>query len=75
MKKVREYDTRFIRRTKHWEVVVGPPFGQTMRTCMYAYMTLLFILVTLAHFHFVLVVETVPYSGALGNCRDCDVIE
>jgi hypothetical protein len=40
MKKVREYDTRFIRRTKHW-----------------------------------LGVETVPYSGALGNCRDCDVIE
>jgi hypothetical protein len=32
---------------------------------MHAYMTLLFILVTLAHFHFVLVVETVPYSGAL----------
>ena len=22
----------FIRRTKHWEVVVSPPFGQTMRT-------------------------------------------
>ena len=41
---------------------------------MYAYMTLLFILVTLAHFHFVLVVDTVPYSGALSNCRDCDVI-
>jgi hypothetical protein len=32
MKKVRECDTRLIRRTKHWEVVVGPPFGQTMRT-------------------------------------------
>ena len=32
--------------------------------CMYVYMTLLFILVTLAHFHFVLVVDTVPYSGA-----------
>ena len=42
---------------------------------MYAYMTLLFILVILAHFHFVLVVDTVPYSGALSNCRDCDVIE
>jgi hypothetical protein len=41
----------------------------------YPYMTLLFILVTLAHFHFVLVVDTVPYSGALSNCRDCDVIE
>ena len=38
-------------------------------------MTLLFILVTLAHFHFVLVVDTVPYSGALSNCRSCDVIE
>jgi hypothetical protein len=43
--------------------------------CIYIYMTLLFILVTLAHFHFVLVVDTVPYSGALSNCRDCDVIE
>ena len=43
--------------------------------CMYAYMTLLFILVTLAHLHFVLVVDTVPYSGALSICRDCDVIE
>jgi hypothetical protein len=43
--------------------------------CMYAYMTLLFILATLAHFHFVLVVDTVPYSSALSNCRDCDVIE
>jgi hypothetical protein len=43
---------------------------------MYVNMTLLFILVTLAHFHFVLVVVvTVPYSGALSNCRDCDVIE
>jgi len=43
---------------------------------MYVYMTLLFILVTLAHFHFVLVVvDTVPYSGALSNCRDCDMIE
>jgi len=43
---------------------------------MYVYMTLLFILATLAHFHFVLVVvDTVPYSGALSNCRDCDVIE
>jgi hypothetical protein len=39
------------------------------------YMTLLFILVTLAHFHFVLVVDTVSDSGALSNCRDCDVIE
>jgi hypothetical protein len=27
MKKVRECDTRFIRRTKHWEIVMGPPFG------------------------------------------------
>jgi len=44
--------------------------------CMHhPYMTLLFILVTLTHFHFVLVVEIVPYSGTLGNCRDCDVIE
>jgi hypothetical protein len=42
--------------------------------CMYIYMTLLFILVILAHFHFV-VVDTVPYSGALSNCRDCDMIE
>jgi hypothetical protein len=42
---------------------------------MYAYMALLFIFVTLAHFHFVLVVDTVPYSGVLSNCRDCDVIE
>ena len=48
--------------------------GDTI-VCMYAYMTLLFILVTLAHFHFVLVVDTVPYSGALSNCRDCDMIE
>ena len=37
-----------------------------MFVCMY--MTLLFILVTLAHFHFVLVVDdTVPYSGALSK--------
>ena len=43
---------------------------------MYVYMTLLFILATLAHFHFVLViVETVPYSGALRSCCDCDMIE
>ena len=43
---------------------------------MYVYMTLLFILVTLAHFHFgPVVVDTVTYSGALSNCRDCDVIE
>ena len=42
---------------------------------MYGYMTLLFILVTLAHFHFALVVNTVPYFGALSICRDCDVIE
>jgi hypothetical protein len=35
---------------------------------MYVYMTLLFILVILAHFHFVLVVvDTVPYSGGLSN--------
>jgi hypothetical protein len=42
---------------------------------MYAYMTLLFNLATLAHFHFVLVVDTVPYSRALSNYCDCDVIE
>jgi hypothetical protein len=43
---------------------------------MYVYMTLLFILATLAHFHFVLVVvETLPNSGALGNCCDCDMVE
>jgi hypothetical protein len=34
---------------------------------MYVYMTPLFILVTLAHFHFVIVVDTVSYSGALSK--------
>ena len=47
-----------------------------MYVCMYVYMTLLFILVTLPYFQFVLVVvDTLPYSGALSNCRDCDMIE